>query len=144
MINIFGEKIKGNPLIIGLGTTSKAKSKRTLGSRDKQILYERAGKKCESCGKSIDFSEMQSGHKTAASKGGSATLRNSVCLCYKCNKLQGTDRWATFMKKKGKSKTTSVTTIKRKKSTKKVTKRKSNNNIFGELPEFKPPRIKLF
>jgi hypothetical protein len=26
-------------------------------------------------------------------------LRNSVCLCYRCNKLQGTDSWATFLKK---------------------------------------------
>jgi hypothetical protein len=24
-----------------------------------------------------------------------------VCLCYKCNKLQGTDSWATFLKKYG-------------------------------------------
>jgi len=42
---------------------------------------------------------MHSGHKNAASKVGSATLRNSVCICARCNKLQGTDSWATFMKK---------------------------------------------
>jgi len=54
---------------------------------------------CEACGKEIRFSEMQVGHKTAASKGGNATLRNCVCLCYKCNKLQGTDSWKTFLKK---------------------------------------------
>lgn len=47
------------------------------------------------------------------------------------------------MKKKGKSKTTSVTSVKRKKSTKKKTKIKSNDVLFG-LPEFKPPKIKLF
>lgn len=45
---------------------------------------------------------MQVGHKTAASRGRSATLRNSVCLCYRCNKLQGTDSWAGFLKKMGK------------------------------------------
>ena len=44
---------------------------------------------------------MQVGHKTAWSKRGSTTLANSVCLCYRCNKLQGTDSWATFMKKQG-------------------------------------------
>lgn len=80
----------------------KTKKKRTLGIRDKQILLERAGYKCEACGKEIRFSEMQVGHKTAASKGGSATLENCVCLCYKCNKLQGTDSWETFLKKLGK------------------------------------------
>lgn len=43
--------------------------KRTLGIRDRQILWKRANHKCEACGKQIDFTEMQVGHKTAASKG---------------------------------------------------------------------------
>jgi len=75
--------------------------KRTLGIRDKQILYRNAGGKCQNpaCGRSIDFDEMQVGHKRAASKGGKATFKNCVCLCYRCNKLQGTDTWATFLKK---------------------------------------------
>ena len=77
-------------------------ARRTLGTREKQILLERAGHKCEACGKELDYSEMQVGHKIAASKGGSASLRNSVCLCYRCNKLQGTDSWAVFLKKMGK------------------------------------------
>ena len=78
-------------------------SKRTLGSRDKQILYLRAKKRCENpaCGKEIDFTEMQVGHKTAWSKRGRTTLSNTVCLCPRCNKLQGTDSWATFLKKFG-------------------------------------------
>jgi hypothetical protein len=42
---------------------------------------------------------MQVGHKTAYSKGGSTTLRNAVCICYRCNKLQGTDSWNTFLRK---------------------------------------------
>ncbi len=76
-------------------------SKRTLGIRDKQILYRNAKGKCENpaCGKKIDFDEMQVGHKTAWSKGGRTTLKKCVCLCYRCNKLQGTDSWATFLKK---------------------------------------------
>lgn len=77
--------------------------KRTLGIRDKQILYRRAKKRCENptCKKKLEFDEMQVGHKTSWSRGGSTTLRNSVCLCYRCNKLQGTDSWAVFLKKQG-------------------------------------------
>jgi hypothetical protein len=77
-------------------------SKRTLGIRERQILWERTKHRCEACKKRIDFTEMQVGHKTAYSKGGSTSLRNSVCLCYRCNKLQGTDSWNTFLKKAGK------------------------------------------
>jgi hypothetical protein len=77
--------------------------KRTLGIRDKQILFKNANGKCENptCNKKIGFDEMQVGHKTAFSKGGNTTFKNSVCLCYRCNRLQGTDSWATFLKKQG-------------------------------------------
>jgi len=44
---------------------------------------------------------MQVGHKKAYSKGGGTTLKNSVALCYRCNKLQGTDNWDAFLKKQG-------------------------------------------
>ena len=79
-------------------------SKRTLGIRDRQILYRNAKGKCQNpaCSKKIDFDEMQASHKNKAwSKGGPTILSNSVCLCYRCNKLQGTDSWASFMKKQG-------------------------------------------
>lgn len=79
-------------------------SRRTLSIRDKQILYLRANKRCENpaCGKRIDFIDMEVGHKNKAySKGGRTTLANSVCLCHGCNKRQGTDSWATFLKKQG-------------------------------------------
>jgi len=70
--------------------------------------------------KKIEFDEMQVGHKTAYSRGGGTTLRNSVCLCYRCNKLQGTDSWERFLKKQGieieKKKPIKVTKSKRKKS----------------------------
>lgn len=77
--------------------------RRTLGIRDRQILLERAGKKCEvpSCGEPLDYSSMQIGHKTAFSRGGSTSLKNSVVLCYKHNKLQGTDSWPAFLRKLG-------------------------------------------
>ena len=75
--------------------------RRTLGIRDRQIVWERDGRKCQSCMKEISFVEMQVGHKTAFSRGGSTTMRNAVSLCYACNKLQGTDSWTTFQKKLG-------------------------------------------
>lgn len=77
--------------------------KRTLGIRDKQILYRKAEKKCQNpdCGKEIDFDEMDVGHKTAWSKGGKTSLLNCLCLCHRCNKLQGTDSWAVFLRKQG-------------------------------------------
>jgi hypothetical protein len=78
-------------------------TKRALSIRDRQILYRNAKGRCQNpaCNKKIEFDEMQVGHKTAWSKGGSTKLRNSVCLCYRCNKLQGTDNWAVFLKKQG-------------------------------------------
>lgn len=78
------------------------KPKRSLGIRDRQILWIKSGKKCENCGKTLEFHEMQPGHKKAYAKGGPTTMKNSVCLCYACNKLQGTDTWETFQKKQGK------------------------------------------
>ena len=88
---------------------------------------------------------MHSGHKNAASKGGSATLRNSVCICARCNKLQGTDSWATFMKKMGKSNTRSVTSGKRRSPLKKKSKGKSSsgdyywvNPLTGKKEKIKP------
>ncbi len=78
--------------------------KRTLGIRDKQILYDEIAKgKCQNCGSEIKFSDVQVGHKTAYSKGGSTRQKNSVALCYRCNKLQGTDSWEAFQRKQGKT-----------------------------------------
>ena len=77
-------------------------SKRSLTIREKKILYTRANGKCELCGERIGFLEMQVGHKIAASRGGSATLRNTVALCFKCNNLQGTDSWGRIHTKLGK------------------------------------------
>ena len=86
-----------------MGLWEDEPSKRTLGIRERQILYDRAHKKCENCGRDIEFSDMQVGHKTAYSRGGGTTLRNSVALCYGCNKKQGTDSWEVFQRKQGKT-----------------------------------------
>ncbi len=80
-----------------------SQSRRSLGIRDRQILYRNANSRCENpkCRKKIEFDEMQVGHKTAWSRGGGTTIKNSACLCYRCNKLQGTGSWTVFMKKQG-------------------------------------------
>jgi len=78
--------------------------RRSLSSRDREILHRNAKGRCQNpaCNKKIELGEMLAGHKSKAwSRGGSTTLRNSVCLCYRCNKLQGTDSWAVFLKKQG-------------------------------------------
>ena len=132
--NTFDFGLKPVSNIDGFGLHSQKSIKRTLGIRDKQILYRRAKGKCEACGRKIDFDEMHSGHKNAASKGGSATLRNSVCICARCNKLQGTDSWATFMKKMGKSNTRSVTSGKKRSPSKKKSKGKSSGGNYWVNP----------
>jgi hypothetical protein len=78
-------------------------SKRALTPKERQFLYENAKGRCENpaCNKKITFFEMQVGHKIAHSSGGRTTLKNSVCLCYKCNHDQGTDSWEVFLRKRG-------------------------------------------
>jgi len=121
--NLFGiEPIRIKPINI---YGSQRSSKRTLGVRDKQILYRRAKGKCEGCGKRIEYDEMQVGHRRAYSKGGATTLANSACLCYRCNKLQGTGSLETLKKK------LSGTFGKRtKKKSGKSTKRKAKSNYW--------------
>ena len=108
--------------------------KRNLGTRDREILHIRANKKCENCGKKLDLGDMQAGHKLAASKGGKATISNSVCLCYGCNKRQGTDSWAVFRKKQGKSETRTVTSGKKRSPSKKKSKGKSSSDNYWINP----------
>jgi hypothetical protein len=78
-------------------------SKGTLSTSDKQKLYLNAKKRCENCGKKIDYAFMEIGHRNKVySLGERTTLANSLCLCHSCNKKQGLDSWATFQKKQGK------------------------------------------
>jgi 5-methylcytosine-specific restriction endonuclease McrA len=120
----------------------KKKTKRTLGTRDKQILYRRAKGKCEACGKKIDYDEMQVGHKRAYSKGGATTLANSACLCYRCNKLQGTGSLATLKKKLAGTYGKRTKKSTKKKSTKRKRSSKGNywiNPITGKKEKIKSP-----
>lgn len=75
--------------------------RRSLKIGDRKILWREAKQRCQNpyCKKKIDYDEMQVGHKKAYSKRGSATLGNSVCLCWRCNNQQRTDSWEKFLKK---------------------------------------------
>ena len=116
----------------GASKTSKAK-KRSLGIRDRKILYEdRAKGKCQHCGGKILFSEIHVGHKTAYSKGGSTSFRNVLALCYGCNNKQGTDSYTAYCRKTGKSKVASRTTIKKKQVKKKTKSTGAINWITGQ------------
>lgn len=128
--------------------------KRSLGIRDRQIVYNSAKGKCANpfCKKKIDFTEMQLGHKKAYAKGGATTISNSVCLCYKCNKLQGTDSWDKFIKKqqtaRGQSQTTKekkVAKPAREKNPRQQREPNPANLIFGgfKSPSFKSPRFRI-
>lgn len=44
---------------------------------------------------------MEVGHNKAWSKGGSTTLKNTLCICCRCNKLQRTDTAIQIRKKLG-------------------------------------------
>lgn len=123
-----------------IGLTNKhlfpsKKKKRTLGRNDKDIVYLRAKGKCEGCGKKISQPEMQVGHKKAYSKGGATTLANSCCLCYTCNKLQGTGSLDTLRKK------LAGTYGKREKKPIKKNPTKKRSDLFGmkpiQIPKFK-------
>jgi len=109
-------------------------SRRTLGNRDKQIVYLRDKKKCRCCGKKLDLTEAQIGHNRAWSKGGSTTLSNAVLLCYRCNKLQGTETLAALKNKLGQKDERSG----QKKQTKRKPKRRSSNPWGIEPLRIKP------
>ena len=107
--DMFGELNFSNtykePSIFG---GKKKSSSKTLGERDKGILHKLAKKRCENCGRKLDYKEMQAGHKLARARGHKASLKNSVCLCWSCNRDQGTDSWKVFRRKQNKP-TTSAT-----------------------------------
>jgi 5-methylcytosine-specific restriction endonuclease McrA len=110
-----------------------SKKKRTLSLRDRQILYYKIAKgRCQACGRKISFAEMQVGHKKAYSKGGATTLANAVCLCYECNKLQGTDNFETFKKKLA-----GTYGKKTKEETTKKKRRKARSPFGIEMPKIK-------
>jgi len=77
--------------------------KRTLSNKGRKALYNRAKGRCENpaCKRKIEIDVMAVGHKKAWSKGGRTIFSNLVCLCFDCNKRQGTDSWSVFLRKQG-------------------------------------------
>ena len=116
--------------------------KRTLGERDKKVLYRLANGRCENCNKKIEYDEMQSGHKLSASKKGKAKLNNSVCLCWRCNNLQGTDSWERFRSKQNKHVKTATSHLERRpRADKGKPKLKKPKNLLEiKIKPFKLPK----
>jgi len=92
------------------GEEPRRKRKRNLNDAERKALHKRAGGRCENpgCnigkpGKKLTLDDMEAGHMRAHSKGGSATLANSKCLCHGCNKKQGTMSWPAFLKSQDKA-----------------------------------------
>ena len=123
-----------------------SKRTRSLGVNDKHILYDTAKGRCKNpyCRKKISESEMQIGHKKAYSKGGSTTLSNSVCLCYACNRKQGTNSWEKFLKKQAIAKGQAEPKTSKPKKSKPKKKRRSSSGVslFGNIPKFREPKFR--
>ncbi|MBU1197476.1 HNH endonuclease [Candidatus Micrarchaeota archaeon] len=73
-------------------------NKRTLPTNQKQIVWAQQGKRCQNCRKRLDYPAAQFGHKRAWSTGGKTTIKNTVVLCYQCNKNMGRKSWAEFQR----------------------------------------------
>ena len=135
--NAFGmpdmSKLYKEPSIFESNKSKKSGSK-TLGERDKGILHKLAKKKCENCGIKLDYKQMQAGHKLARAKGHKASLKNSVCLCWSCNRDQGTDSWKTFRKKQNKPPTSATDHLKSTKRKLKTRRKPSPQSPF-EMPK---------
>ena len=76
--------------------------KRSLTTREKKILFAAAkppfscqNPYCKNYKKRVD--DPEAGHAIAWSRGGPTTLKNSICLCHACNRMQGTKTWKEFM-----------------------------------------------
>lgn len=134
--------------ILGTGSFgygNKPKGKRSIGVKDKHILYDTAKGRCKNpyCRKKISESEMQIGHKTAYSRGGSTNLRNAVCLCYACNRKQGTDSWEKFLKKQAIAKGQAEPKTSKPKKSRKKRKRTQSLDMWGN-PQLKIPKQPKF
>jgi 5-methylcytosine-specific restriction enzyme A len=51
----------------------------------KQQALQRAGYKCEKCGKSLTMASAEAHHKTSVAAGGSDSLSNCQILCHDCH-----------------------------------------------------------
>ena len=58
-----------------------------LRRASRQALYDRAGGKCEYCGREIDYRGMQLHHVVPVSMNGTNNPHNLMCLCSECHHL---------------------------------------------------------
>ena len=58
-----------------------------LKKQSRLKLYERAGGKCEHCGRKLDYHDMQLPHVVPASMNGTNNPNNLMCLCPECHHL---------------------------------------------------------
>ena len=58
-----------------------------LRRASRQALYDRAGGKCEYCGREIEYHGMQLHHVVPSSMNGTNNPHNIMCLCSECHHL---------------------------------------------------------
>ena len=58
-----------------------------LKKQSRRKLHERAGCKCEYCGRELDYHDMQLHHVVPASMNGTNNPNNLMCLCPECHHL---------------------------------------------------------
>ena len=58
-----------------------------LRKASRQALYDRAGGKCEYCGREIEYRGMQLHHVVPVSMNGTNNPHNLMCLCSECHHL---------------------------------------------------------
>ena len=58
-----------------------------LKQQSRLKLHERAGGKCEHCGRELDYHDMQLHHVVPASMNGTNNPNNLMCLCPECHHL---------------------------------------------------------
>lgn len=63
-------------------------NRNATGRREfRMSLYNRGGGKCEYCGKSIDYNDMQLHHIVPVSMNGTNNPHNIMCICGECHRL---------------------------------------------------------
>ena len=112
-----------------------------FNEKDKELYYERQGKRCAGCKRRLPMDVLHVDHIKAFSKGGSDLPRNLQLLCGPCNGKKGNKTQAQFEKTLGQGKGTAATskkttsakktTIAKKGTAKKTTKKPKDP--FAEL-----------
>ena len=68
------------------GRKIRAKAgKRAFSEREKILIYRRNDGACQSCGKTVSWSEYEADHVLPHSKGGATNISNGQVLCGRCN-----------------------------------------------------------